>query len=210
MAAYTQGRRLDEIVTAEVMSNDPITCHSDDEAEVVLAKIRDFQVRRLPVVDDDRHVIGIVSIADLVRAAALHPEQAPKPAVICLHVRLNLLRFVLDHLSGGFQIAAGALNGFAGDKAQQGQKGKGSGQGKHPLLRPPTNPTARLSFPHRTQGRTPSSGVPPSTANFCCSTSCAFARAMCRSDCFATIASISRSRSPNCGFGPSWTPSRLR
>ena len=74
MAAYSQGKRLDEIVTAEVMSSDPITCHSDDEAEVVLAKMRDFQVRRLPVVDDDRHVIGIVSIADLVRASRKQPN----------------------------------------------------------------------------------------------------------------------------------------
>ena len=73
LAAYTQGKRLDEIVTAEVMSPRPIACHAEDEPEKVLAKMRDHQVRRLPVIDDEGRVVGIISIADLVRASRMHP-----------------------------------------------------------------------------------------------------------------------------------------
>jgi CBS domain-containing protein len=72
MAAYTQGRRLDEIVTAEVMARDPITCGPDATLGEIETIMRRHQIRRVFVVDDQRRPMGVVSLNDLARASADH------------------------------------------------------------------------------------------------------------------------------------------
>jgi CBS-domain-containing membrane protein len=68
MAAYTQGRPLGEIVIAETMSRSLVTCAPTDTVARAEELMREHAVRRLPVIDDARHVIGIVSMNDLARA----------------------------------------------------------------------------------------------------------------------------------------------
>jgi CBS domain-containing protein len=48
-----------------LMTNDPITCAPEDEVEIVREVMVAQQVRRVPVVDGDGAVVGIVSQADL-------------------------------------------------------------------------------------------------------------------------------------------------
>ena len=50
-----------------VMTESLLYCREDDSVDEVAAAMRERQVRRIPVVDADRHVIGIVSLADLAR-----------------------------------------------------------------------------------------------------------------------------------------------
>ena len=66
MAAYLQGRRLDEIDVASVMSRDVATCSHRDPPEAAELKMQERRVRRLPVIDDAGTLVGIVSLADLV------------------------------------------------------------------------------------------------------------------------------------------------
>ncbi len=40
-------------------------CYDDEESEAVLQNMGDIQVRRLPVLNRDKRLIGIVSLADL-------------------------------------------------------------------------------------------------------------------------------------------------
>lgn len=50
---------------AEFMTVSPEVCHEDDDMETVTDRMRALDVRRLVVVNDDRRVVGIVSLADL-------------------------------------------------------------------------------------------------------------------------------------------------
>lgn len=53
-----------------VMSPEVRYCYDDEEAVEVLANMSDIQVRRLPVVDAKKRLVGIVAITDLARAEA--------------------------------------------------------------------------------------------------------------------------------------------
>jgi CBS domain-containing protein len=52
---------------SEIMSKEVLYCFEDQEVEEVARNMADIQVRRLPVVDRDKRLIGIVSIADAAR-----------------------------------------------------------------------------------------------------------------------------------------------
>jgi len=49
----------------DVMSDEVKYCFADEEAEDVLENMGEIQVRRLPVVDREKRLVGIVSITDL-------------------------------------------------------------------------------------------------------------------------------------------------
>ena len=53
----------------ELMTNDVVAARADDETDDVAAKRSEAQVRRLPVIDDQERLCGIVSLADLTRDA---------------------------------------------------------------------------------------------------------------------------------------------
>jgi CBS domain-containing protein len=50
---------------AEVMTRDPISCHENDSLYEALDKMSSYQVRRIPVVDDNNCIIGIIAQADI-------------------------------------------------------------------------------------------------------------------------------------------------
>jgi len=65
MAAYTRGQRLQDIPVLVAMAKDVLSCPPDAtlvEAEDIM---RSGQVRRLPVIDSDGCLVGIVSLNDL-------------------------------------------------------------------------------------------------------------------------------------------------
>lgn len=49
----------------EVMTDEVLYCFADDDCEEALANMAELQVRRLPVVDHDKRLVGVVSISDL-------------------------------------------------------------------------------------------------------------------------------------------------
>ena len=55
----------------ELMTNDLVVARIDDDVESAAAKMSDAQVRRLPVIDQDERLCGIVSLGDLSREADL-------------------------------------------------------------------------------------------------------------------------------------------
>lgn len=76
MATYTQGRPLGQLVIAETMSRSVVTCAPTDTIARAEQLMREHAIRRLPVVDGRRHVVGIVSMNDLARAVSrLHRGQ---------------------------------------------------------------------------------------------------------------------------------------
>jgi CBS domain-containing protein len=54
---------------SELMTDDIICAREDDDVEDVASKMSEAQVRRLPVIDRDERLCGIVSLGDLSRDA---------------------------------------------------------------------------------------------------------------------------------------------
>ena len=69
MAAYLQGAPLRSIAVSSVMSKEVVACRAEDEVDTVVDALIKRQLHRLPVIDDDRRLIGIVSLNDIARAA---------------------------------------------------------------------------------------------------------------------------------------------
>jgi CBS domain-containing protein len=70
MAAYTRGHALTEIRVRDVMSARVRACKPADELTAAEQVMREAKVHRLPVVDEDGRLIGVISLADLAREAA--------------------------------------------------------------------------------------------------------------------------------------------
>jgi CBS domain-containing protein len=64
-----EGRGPDTPVS-ELMSDGIICAHEDDDIREVARRMSDEQVRRLPVIDSDERLVGIVSLGDLSRETA--------------------------------------------------------------------------------------------------------------------------------------------
>ena len=70
-AVATKGRLASEITAGELTSNRPVyTCLSEDDVQDALATMQRQQVRRIPVVNNDGKIEGILSISDVVLAAS--------------------------------------------------------------------------------------------------------------------------------------------
>jgi CBS domain-containing protein len=69
MAAYTQGRALSEIPVAIAMSKELFACRPNDSIKDAEEALRSHQVRRLPVLNQFRKLVGIVSLNDIIREA---------------------------------------------------------------------------------------------------------------------------------------------
>ena len=49
----------------DVMTTDVVWCTAEDDTQEVLNRMADAQIRRIPVVDQDRNLVGIVALGDL-------------------------------------------------------------------------------------------------------------------------------------------------
>jgi CBS domain-containing protein len=67
MGAYTQGGCLRDIPVHRCMSRAAHVCAPDDTLESAASRMGSQQVRRLPVVDGEGHVVGILALGDLAR-----------------------------------------------------------------------------------------------------------------------------------------------
>jgi CBS domain-containing protein len=54
---------------SDLMSKDVVFARHDDDAQSVAAKMSEAQVRRLPVLDENDKLVGMVSLGDLARDA---------------------------------------------------------------------------------------------------------------------------------------------
>jgi CBS domain-containing protein len=48
-----------------VMTRKVVTCHMDDDVEKALDAMSENQLRRIPIVDDDNKIVGIIAQADV-------------------------------------------------------------------------------------------------------------------------------------------------
>jgi CBS-domain-containing membrane protein len=74
MSALLNGARLEEIPVARSMSRQVATVRADGSLQEALDLMRERRVRRLPVVDADGRMAGVLSIADLARSWGRHED----------------------------------------------------------------------------------------------------------------------------------------
>ncbi len=65
-----------DATVGEVMTHEVLYCRADDEVSDVCENMSDLQVRRLPVVDADKRLVGIISLADIADSAAKDAGEA--------------------------------------------------------------------------------------------------------------------------------------
>lgn len=63
--AVAEGRDPEMTVVRDAMSSGIKFCFEDEESEEVARKMGQWQVRRLPVLNRDKRLVGIVSLGDL-------------------------------------------------------------------------------------------------------------------------------------------------
>ena len=69
IAGLMTGLPLGLVRVREVMTDEVASCDPDDELTDAHAIMRENQVRRLPVVDEEFHLVGVLSLNDLVNEA---------------------------------------------------------------------------------------------------------------------------------------------
>jgi CBS-domain-containing membrane protein len=86
IALATRNRRASDLVAGEVMSKDVTTCSPDDDVMEALSLMHSRKVRRLPVVDRNKTLVGILSLANVVQVSG--NGGVPQPAVMSVLTRL--------------------------------------------------------------------------------------------------------------------------
>lgn len=69
MAAMFQGKPLNDLRVADVMSSQVKTCRPGDSAVMVERMMAAARIRRLPVLDEEDALVGMITLADLAREA---------------------------------------------------------------------------------------------------------------------------------------------
>jgi len=67
-----QGRPVETTKLRDVMTPDVQWCYEDQSLDEVTERMREAQIRRLPVVDHERHLVGILSLGDVATKAGKH------------------------------------------------------------------------------------------------------------------------------------------
>lgn len=78
MAAYTQGKPLRDIHVRDAMANEVYSCMPDDSIAEAEDIMRTRRVRRLPVIDLEGRLCGLVSLNDIARAAVREQTKRTK------------------------------------------------------------------------------------------------------------------------------------
>jgi CBS domain-containing protein len=67
MASWIRNQPLSELCVSDSMSRELFSCAPDDNVSVAERLMQSRQIRRLPVIDKEGHLVGILSLADIVR-----------------------------------------------------------------------------------------------------------------------------------------------
>ncbi len=70
-----KGRDPDKTKVRDAMSGEVRYCFDDENPEEVARKMGSWQVRRLPVLNRDKRLVGIVSLGDLVIGGSEEPAK---------------------------------------------------------------------------------------------------------------------------------------
>ena len=78
MKIVAEGRDAKSTKVAAVMTHKVVTCHPDDDLQKALAAMSEHQLRRIPIVDNNNKILGIIAQADV----AVRVNQPEKTAAV--------------------------------------------------------------------------------------------------------------------------------
>ena len=90
----TRGLSADQVFVGQVMTGEHYSCLPEDRIQDALHVMRIHQVRRLPVVDEDGVLVGVLSINDVVLEASADPVPSGKPDLASV---LEALQEICSH-----------------------------------------------------------------------------------------------------------------
>lgn len=70
LAVVARNRKASDVECKDLMSNPAIVCTPEDKLEDALKKMRKHQIKRLAVVGESGELVGILTVADILLAAA--------------------------------------------------------------------------------------------------------------------------------------------
>ena len=63
--AASENKQLSKIKAGDLIGARIIVCNADDSAEDALKKMRRYKIKRLPVVDENAKLVGVLAISDV-------------------------------------------------------------------------------------------------------------------------------------------------
>lgn len=107
------------MIVEQIMKKDVITLTKTDTLETAIHKLKEFHIRHLPVINEDRHVIGMITDRDMKQASPSIFEESKRSRFLtrsvesimkktpCAPIRLILLKkyqqFSTSTASAAFQ-----------------------------------------------------------------------------------------------------------
>jgi CBS domain-containing protein len=70
-----EGRDPARVTVEACMTGKVVSCRPNDDVQRAAHLMQENQIRRIPVVDDDGTIIGIVSLADIAQGEAVEPAR---------------------------------------------------------------------------------------------------------------------------------------
>lgn len=64
-----EARQIAAVKVEEVMTRNPVTCREGDDLQKAIDAMEEHQIRRIPVVDDNDRIVGIIAQADIATRA---------------------------------------------------------------------------------------------------------------------------------------------
>jgi len=104
VAVGTRGRLASEIAVKDVMSGKVACCRLGDSAKEALRIMREAQIRRLPVLDENGILQGMVTVGDIIRAIRDSKAKKGQDALL-QEVILTLMAISQRHSPRGLQVA---------------------------------------------------------------------------------------------------------
>jgi CBS domain-containing protein len=77
-----EGRDPSTTRVQDIMTRDPFTCRIDEDLETALQRMESNQIRRIPVVDQNGMLAGIIALADI----AIRSRSADKTAAVVAEI----------------------------------------------------------------------------------------------------------------------------
>jgi CBS domain-containing protein len=101
MSAFLNGKTLGDIASATARSKNAVCCSEDDDVETVMKQMGSNQVHRMPVVNGDAMLVGILSLNDCAKAyrsgnrSVKAKDISDTLASICEHAEQHLPQFAV-------------------------------------------------------------------------------------------------------------------
>ncbi len=71
LRCVAEGKNPEKCMAKDVMTDEVLYCYDDQDVEELAQSLSDNKVRRMPVVNRDKRLVGIISLSDLARQSGV-------------------------------------------------------------------------------------------------------------------------------------------